>query len=761
MTNKSYLFAFSVLTAVLWSLEGAGFWTVTQTVFFTLLLYLHKVTLKMAFIFVFVIVCVFLWCEITASPVSSLNGNSEVLEGKVVTDPVLIRDQYRFQLKTISGERVMVYVETPVPGLHHGSACAMKGTYKKPGPVYHTYGFDYALYLERQGVFWIFYTDTSDQIVCEARTSVKQSLLHYRNKGIEGIRELGVKKGDPHTAAVMQALVFGERGDLPEDHRAAYQVIGVSHLLAVSGLHVGLVVLMILFLLKRSGFTKETATNTVFILLPVYIIIAGGAPSVVRASLMVMFAIAALKMSGKVKPSDSIVGVFIVLLLFDPSYIYHLGFQLSFLTSFVLITSGKILEQGETGISILFRVTLLAQVVSLPIILNQFYEFSLLSLPFNLLFIPFISIFVLPVSIAAVLFLPVFPLLSELLFNVISNPLGWLHNLLFFLNDLTLFRLHTGKISSEFMAVLMAVTVLLFRAWERRALSQLILLTLCFCGLIGFKMLAPYYTKYGTVTMLDVGQGDAILIELPRREKVYLIDTGGVVTWGDEKEFQGPGQRVILPHLAAKGITQIDKLILTHGHTDHIGETCVLSHNIKINRVLYPSGEMLSDLEKEVQACLHYKGIPIVEAKEGLWWEAGENRFRVISPSGSEASENNRSIVLLARMGKADWLFTGDIEEEAESRIVRDYPGLKADVLKVPHHGSSSSSTSEFVELVNPAIGIIPVGRNNRFQHPGSEVVERFREMGTDIYRTDIHGDVTIRFHQSGGGVKVITVVTE
>ncbi|WP_232735830.1 DNA internalization-related competence protein ComEC/Rec2 [Alteribacter populi] len=732
-------------------MEGASFWSIAFTVLCCVIFFAHRkaITLSTGIKLVICIGFFLSWGYVTImNNQSQISGEATVATGKIIETPTFADNRYRFVTRLGNGEKVQMFLESSdfLPKLTYGSECNFEGEYELPSSMQNHYGFDYRRFLREQSIHWVFRVNPASSFQCNPPGfSLRRTLLSFRESGIKQLDQLYQQERDAQSIAVIRALVFGDRSSITEEHRVAYQTIGVSHLLAVSGLHVGLISFLIIVALQRFGMTKESSRLSLFLFLPVYIILAGGAPSVIRASSMVMVVIGASFFNTKVKPVNGICMVFMLLLIWDPYFIYHLGFQLSFLTSFVLLTSGRILTRTDRTLSTIFRVTCLAQLASFPIVIYHFYEISLLSLPFNILFIPMISFWVLPLSLIIVLILPAFPLLAEWLFQGVSLPLYYTHELMLFLNGFSSVRLSFGQPSFLMILLLFGSIFVFIFVWESKGIQYQFLAFMSVVVLMVSQMVYPYLSGYGAVTMLNVGQGDATLIELPYRDRVYLIDTGGLVFWGEDVTLSGPGERVILPHLAAKGIQTIDKLIITHGHADHFGETCMLIEQVTVKKVLYPIGGMESELEKEVRGCLNDQEIPIIEVSEGMKWNVGAIPFKILSPNGTETSENDRSIVLQTVLGERSWLFTGDIEEEAEKRIVKDHPTLQADVLKVPHHGSRTSSREEFLALVDPKIALISVGRNNRFGHPNEEVLDRLKY--TDVFRTDLHGDITIRFH--------------
>ncbi len=202
----------------------------------------------------------------------------------------------------------------------------------------------------------------------------------------------------------------------------------------------------------------------------------------------------------------------------------------------------------------------------------------------------------------------------------------------------------------------------------------------------------------------------------------------------------------MIPYLQKEGIKKIDKLIITHGDADHIGScaTVIIKYNRK-RSCIWPKGTRCG-IRKIVKKQALEKKVKIREVREGESWSINGAEFFVLAPTGKESSENNASIVMLAKLGGLTWLFTGDLEEEGEKFLVATYPELRADVLKVAHHGSNTSSTTPFLSVVQPNIAVISVGERNRYGHPHKDVIERFEKRGIEIWRTDKQGAISYVF---------------
>jgi competence protein ComEC len=266
-----------------------------------------------------------------------------------------------------------------------------------------------------------------------------------------------------------------------------------------------------------------------------------------------------------------------------------------------------------------------------------------------------------------------------------------------------------------------------------------------------------WLNPYGEVTMIDVGQGDSILIHLRHGKGNYLIDTGGSLNFVEEdwkmksKPFE-VGRDVVVPFLKGKGITRIDKLILTHGDMDHIGGATSILSSLKVKQILMPSVTEPSQTEQLIAKEAQRQGIPVIKVSSGDQWHQGENNFYVLSPEKNFTGERNRgSIAFVATIGGVSWFFGGDLDQEGEEKIIKQHPNLKIDVLKAGHHGSKTSSAESFINQIKPKVTLISVGEHNRFGHPHQEVLQRLAAVNTKIYRTDWQGAITYIFYRGKG----------
>lgn len=756
MQNKwIYLAVYCLFGVVFMELNSTLFLLSVLLTFGYLFVRNKKIAISCFSVFVGISLYYYLYDSFNVTQVLKTQQN---FSGKIVSKPVINGDQLRFLFKLNNGEKLYftykIQTEEQKNSFSHlssRSTCKFKGHVIKPKEARNFYVFDFKQYLYRNHIHWMVEPINFSVSKCENESNSLLDQIHMK-------RAASLKFIDSQFPAPLdgfvQALIFGERGLLEEDTLKSYQDLGLIHLLAISGMHVSLISAFTYFLLVRIGVTKEKAIYTIMLLLPLYVLIAGSTPSVIRAAIMTFLLLVKLRYPKfPLAALDLISLAFILMVLANPYYIFQAGFQLSFIVTLALIVSNKTILQKYTSlIGQLSASSVVAQISSLPIILYHFYQFSLLSIPLNLLYIPLITFIILPMSIG----LYVLSIISPTITNYIL-PLS--NELLILVNKVAL---HMAKSDWQLLALgrppillivaYIFVIVYTFLMWEKHRLGfhrtflpLIVLIALHWCF--------PYISPKGEVTFIDVGQGDSILIELPFRKEVYLIDTGGMIpyeqeSWKKKKDPFSISEDIIIPYLNGKGIRKIDKLILTHPDFDHIGETNKLLDHITISEILMGANSHHVEGEETIIRKAKKENVKVKKVKKGDAWSS----FRVLSPDKPYESKNEGSIVLSAFLGGKTWLFTGDIEQGAEESLIDNYPNLRTDVLKVAHHGSSTSTSTELLHQLRPSIAVISVGLNNRYKHPNSEVLKRLEENDVQVLRTDQLGAIRyIFFHNRQG----------
>ncbi|KZR57871.1 DNA internalization-related competence protein ComEC/Rec2 [Pseudobacillus badius] len=636
-------------------------------------------------------------------------------------------------------------------GLLPGTVCYVAGKLEEPGGKRNRNGFDYQSFLKNKHIFWQLKADRLSLSSCvNGGKTIKKDILQWRQKGISHLKAVFPEGLQP----VAAALLFGDRSLTEEEVLTAYQRLGIIHLLAISGLHVGLVTSLAYYVMIRAGIVKETAQTALLIALPVYALLAGGSPPVVRAALMTILILLTLRFQRRFTSLDALGASFIIVIMLDPYLIYQAGFQLSYLVSFsLLLSSPFILSAPASLLGKMLAVTSVSQMAGLPVLMYHFFEVSIYSFVANLFFVPFYSFFVLPLLViifplsfllsSAVILLEPLQLLLEKADQIAVEVSRWPGAVVV-----------TGR-PGEFLLTLICLLVLAaFLQWEKTQDGKRVIAFLVM--IIGIPVTAHTYSPIGEVSFIDVGQGDAIFIALPFNKGNYLIDTGGLLPfqkeeWQKQRNSFSIGDDVLIPYLKGRGVTRIDKLILTHSDYDHIGAAQELFPHFSIREVIIsPGSETKPVMQQAIEkARLHKASIRYGKYTES--WQSGGAYFQIVSPADRQYEGNDDSLVIYAVLGGKKWLFTGDMEAQGETQLM-EHAAIDIDVLKVGHHGSRSSTTEAFLSKAAPETAVISLGKNNRYSHPHREVTDRLQAHGIEIWRTDLHGEVVYKYRAGETG---------
>lgn len=628
-----------------------------------------------------------------------------------------------------------------------GMTCQVTGTLKKPDPPSNFNAFDYPSYLKHHGIDFLL--DITEINHCVDRNpSIISQMKRIRQNGILFVNQRFPKK----LAGISNALVFGDRSYMDPDVLQAYQTLGLIHLLAVSGLHVGIVMALCDVLLLRLGMVKEHVhLFLLVVLIPLYAVLTGLSPSVLRASLMIGLALLSTFLKFKPPPMSILAYACMILLIVNPDVLFDIGFQLSFLIAFAIIISAPTIQKRHKNAFVrTFVMTGIAQTAALPIILYNFYSISLLSFILNLFFIPFISVIILPLSIMTVSVMLLFPTLAHLFIVILSWLVIPAHDLLLKCQEFFIFNVVTGRPSQIGMFALVTSVLAVLVLWEKWNRKWSAFLPLGLILSVGITHHAIQRADpYGAVTFLDVGQGDSILIQLPHDEGVMLIDTGGHLPfpqadWQKRRDPYDVGKDVVAQAIKAQGIAKINWLVLTHRDMDHIGGLNGLIGRTPIDTIIISQVFQASETETAWFKRAESLGIQIKRVPSGSTWGNAPLYLKALWPTEFQPTSNNRSLVLFARLGGVNWLFTGDLEKDGEKGLLELHPNLHIDILKAGHHGSHTSSSPVFIQTIKPKLAVISVGKNNRFGHPHADVLKTYQDNHVPILRTDEDGAIKI-----------------
>jgi len=664
----------------------------------------------------------------------------------------------------------------------YGDILRMRGRLYEPGVFKNPGGFDYAAYLAQKNIYMTVSVKNAQQIeIINRGKGIFRTIQDWR----EQIRQSFLASTNGPGSAILQAMVLGEEGGLSDELRDRFMAAGVTHILSISGSHLGLVAILLfglarglLFFLPERLYNRLTLSfdpkkAAAWLIIPpvmFYAFLAGGQTATLRSLVMILFGLAALILDRENGLMHSLAAAALLILIVNPQALFEISFQLSYLSVLSIgyvvtfwndlqISSSTILQKLRNAVVLLVMISIAASLVTGPLVALYFNQLSLAGVISNMLVVPFAGFVVVPLG-----------LVSGMLSLLTSHlPLAGLnqgaadafYGIVTFFSRLPGAEFHPPS-PGIFSMVLYAVLLLSSAGYLRARL-------LSTARPLEYSMGIPIRYKIGAIaagtglivifvfsflprddcriTFLDVGQGDCALVELPSGRSI-LIDGGG--TFGNRFDT---GRRIVAPYLRDRGIGTIDLVVLSHPHPDHMNGLISLAKMFPVAQVWTNGDNPKWPEHKEFLGVLRDRNIPasVVAADERIT-VLGEARLRVLHPGPASSfgdgkdyvNENNRSLVVRIEVLDRTLLFTGDIHGEAEQALVQKPQDLRCDVLKIPHHGSRTSSTEEFLSRAEPTIAVASVGRKNRYRHPSEDVVERYERNGTRLYRTDRDGAVIV-----------------
>ncbi|MEK3981136.1 DNA internalization-related competence protein ComEC/Rec2 [Psychrobacillus sp. FSL K6-2836] len=679
--------------------------------------------------------------QITWTDIYRINGST--LRGFATSEK---KDKWYVQLKLESEQHKEAFTEHSLAGLTMNILTEEVSN----RPKAHMYAFDMDNYLKSNGS--VGQLQISQYELIGKKNDFLTFMAGQRFKMKQHIQD----SFPLSLQAEAEALLIGSREQMPTDMQSAYQTLGITHLFAISGLHVALIAWLFYEKMIHLGVRRETANLLLLICLPLYALLAGGAPSVWRSVSVTEIVLISMYFQRKIAVEDAFSLSIIGFIFLTPWIIFQIGFQLSYLAAFSLIYSSILLKSSQSYLFQSFIITAVCQIIVYPILLYHFYEISVSSFLANLIFVPLFSFVILPLNLFFLLLTFILPSLGENLF-LIYEPLRNLLDILILKLGAIPYQLWNPMKPQSWMVFLAYISVvLILTSLERK--KNVFLSTLFFLFVIVIIQLAPYMDSSTRITFVNVGQGDCILIEMPFRKQVIMIDTGGLLRFDQEiwKQTDEPyeiGRQVVLPLLKGKGIHTIDTLILTHADADHMEGAEEVVRGVKVKEIHITPGSAEKEVMRDLWQEIEKQRIPIYEKRAGDKILSNYFHLQYLYPMDETYEGNNDSLVLSMRNDHFHGLFIGDLEEQGELDLVEHYSlALKQiDVLKVGHHGSKTSSNEQFLALVQPDVAIIQAGFENRYGHPHPEVVERLKELQIPYLQTGTDGTIEVEINKSGG----------
>ena len=644
--------------------------------------------------------------------------------------------------------------------LDYGREVEFEGQLNLPKGVRNPGGFDYRRYLSQKGVSAVVFDMNITKREGRNASFLIDTGRILRMKIVNVIdRSLPRQQ-----AGLLNGILIGYREGLTKEVQAAFSDAGLTHIMAVSGANVAFLVLPLVFIFKKLRIRQNISCILIIAFLLLFIYITGFEPSVLRAVIMGIVILLGKILMREADVYTTISLAAILLLIFSPYMLFNIGFQLSFAATLSLVMlfkriksllSFKFLPAAVTDI---LTATISAQLGVLPITLYYFNKLSIISFLSNLLVVPLMEIItILGMAMAVLGQLGVFfaqligyvncLLLSFVLFvTQISSSLPF-----------ATVRLVTPSIVLV-MVYYLSMWFLLWYGPEGKIKVKLRYIAAAALPVVIISFAAFLIPDKLEVTFLDVGEGDSALIRTYSGQTV-LLDGGGSA---NPQVLSSIGESVVIPFLLDKGISRLDAVIASHGHTDHIQGLFPVLEQFKVGNLIIPD---VKD-EKEFSQLLETaerKGMKVTRCREGDVIKLDKKTvFQVLSPlqqfSDDNSSLNNTSLVLKLIYGETDLLFTGDAEKPVEEALLNCGALLEADVLKVAHHGSDTSTGMAFLDCINPKAVVVSVGKNN-FGHPSEAVMQRLEGKGPILFRTDESGAVVLT--SNGNSIRMKRTVVE
>lgn len=728
---------------------------------------IHPLIIDLLLIFLLIVASMFAFAIREHSPfVENVREGMKDHFGMLIQNPVKEGKNTVFNVRLLKEEDgsflphiAKINVEKLEKNIGYGDIVRFNASLKAPSTARNPGGFNFRDYLKRKGVNFISYIKEEDvNLIGHLTVNPFYSKIIFPVKSY-CIRIMSRNLDNIHSS-LLRGLTLGLRGNIPKEIKDIFSNAGVIHILAVSGLHVGIISFFLFILLRSLHIPFNVSIVLTCFLLIIYAFLTALRPPVVRATIMFIFIMLGMLSQRRITLLNIIAVSAILILILNPLNLFDAGFQLSYAATFaIVILHRKIYEcfpKRLREIKILrnfiilpLSVSLSAQLGTAPIVAFYFFKLPIVASIANIIIIPLVSL-VIPIGFLTVLGNIIHPFISNILVGVNWFFLHLILKISIFFSNLPHLLLWVRRPTILFFILYFPIlfTFFLLSGWKRIKFfiyASLIILNICIFTEV-WKISHPFLT----VNFLDVSEGDASVIEFPDN-KVCIIDGG------KRNDYVDYGERVITPFLRSKGLKRINTIIATHPDVDHYGGLITVIENFDVGKLLINGSSKITFLYKKLLDTAKARGVPVynIHRSEVIW--LGDYPFYVLNPPELKNIDflpsNEGSIVFKFGYGAQTFLFTGDFS----NRILK-LPStlIPSTILKFPHHGARFSDERQFLSTVSPEITTISVGKDNRYGHPAEENISILDSLRSKVYRTDESGAIILKTDGKGMWVKTM-----
>lgn len=702
------------------------FSSITFFIALVFIILLIKKDKKIIILLLFVILS-FIYVDILENEYNRIE-NKQIEEKAVIISDIQEKEyKYIYEAKFLkNNKKVLISIKKSqqIDKINYGDLIYLEGKLEIPKIATNYKGFDYRQYLKTKKIQGIVIADN----VKILKAKYKNNLIYQMQKKIKAIIK---EKLPSETGDLLLAILLGDKKDLSEQIQINFKNSNLSHMLAVSGAHVSYIIIGLTYITQNSIMGKRKARVFCIFFLIIFMAITNFTPSVTRACIMAILTLVSEILYKKADIYTNISISALIILLYNPYSLLDLGFKLSFGGTIGIVIFMRFIKKKQEEPKLLnyikqmALVSICANIIIIPIIMNNFNTVSLTFLVSNILASPILAIIVI-VGFSIIIISIISHSLSNLLVFWLNPILNLLIKISSFCSKLPFAKIlvvtpYIFNIIFYYTIILYLVNYNKIKQFIKKKTVILLSIILILSNFIFYIL--PQDLK---IYFIDVGQGDSTLIVTPSK-KTILIDGGG-------SESFDVGEKVLLPYLLGRRIRKIDYIMISHFDTDHCKGIFTVIENLKVKNIIISKQAEKSENYKKFKEIVANKKINIILVKAGDKIKIDKYiYFKILFPTEKLIMQNplnNNSIVSQLNYKSFKMLFTGDIEEMAEKEILNlQKDKLKSTILKVAHHGSNTSSTQEFINSVKPELALIGVGKNNTFGHPSECVVEKLRDL--------------------------------